>query len=120
MTKNIMKKTRAVFHSKGWWAEHVEKCASSGLTMVAYAQANGLALNNFYKWKSVLSQKKTMCAIQKVTKVKPVEFLEVMVESRKTDGIVEIESPTGWRVRMSIEVGAVSAAAFVSAIEGRP
>lgn len=37
-----------------FWLEHIESCASSGVTMRAYSEQHGLDLQHFYSWKKQL------------------------------------------------------------------
>lgn len=37
-----------------FWLEHVESCASSGVSMRAYSAQHGLDLQHFYSWKKQL------------------------------------------------------------------
>lgn len=38
------------------WLEHLEACAAAGKSMKAYAEVNGLNLQNFYVWKGRLKR----------------------------------------------------------------
>ena len=37
-----------------FWLEHIESCASLGVTMRAYSEQHGLDLQHFYSWKKQL------------------------------------------------------------------
>ena len=39
-----------------FWRDHVEACGASGRTMKDYAEEHGLALRQFYTWKSKLAR----------------------------------------------------------------
>ena len=119
MSEISVKKKRRTTGRKAWWAEQISACEKSGMSMVAYAKANNLNLSSLYNWKTALRHEKKKGTIRSIEKTKPIQFLEVLVNDPKSDAIVEIASPGGWKVRVPSSMDAETTSRFVGVVEGR-
>jgi len=124
MSEQEKEKRRA--RGRDWWAEQIAKCQGSGQSMAAYARENKLNLSSLYNWKTTLNRAKGgITATKKITsttkqrKDVQLEFVELAIDEKKLSGVVEIITPTGWTVRLPIEIGFEMASRFVSLIERR-
>ena len=118
-----MKKERSVRRSREWWAKQVERCKGSGMTMAAYAAKNDINRDTFYKWAAALGAKSKLPGEKKPsrrgknkTKGDKLPFVEVSI-GKKNSSMIELTSPSGWHVRMSMGIDGRELAKVVEILE---
>jgi hypothetical protein len=72
-----------------YWLEHVERCAESGQSMRAYAEAHDLNVQSFYSGKAQLA-KRSRNALKASA-----SFTEVQVRSATVPAVIQIRFPNG-------------------------
>lgn len=73
-----------------FWLEHVERCAESGQSMRAYAQAHDLDVQRFYNWKAQLAKRAHLDS----TLPSPA-FTEVQLHGVTVPGAIQVRFPNG-------------------------
>jgi hypothetical protein len=107
---------QAKSRSRAWWAEKLDACEKSGLSMVAFARANGLNLHSFYNWKRTLVRNGNNIPKRKIEDNGQMRFVEFSIEKPKSDSIIEFLSPSGWAVRAPASMDADTTLGFLSLI----
>ena len=91
-----------------YWHEHLNACKAQGLSMRAYADAEGLNLNSFYAWKRKLQSTSSTVAPEKLRQSSSALFVPVELSgSPPPDSVLCIELPNGlvlhWPLTVQLE-----------------
>lgn len=95
------------------WLNHVEACAACGMSMKAYAEQQGLDLQNFYFWKGRLRK---IGLVDPVPEQKAIEPAQILPTGMPRDaGKARIQLTNGVSIECPGDVDTAALAALLSA-----
>lgn len=92
------KESKKADERREYWAEHLKRCAESGLSQAEYCRQTGLRHSSFTYWKSALRSEST-------TREES-EFVEIPISSKVRGvsgrGLVELRLEDDYRLTLSV------------------
>ena len=110
----IKNKTR----DRKWWRDRIDEWSKTGLSIVTFCKQRGINYQTFYKWRSLLKIEQEGLASKSVA-IQPSNQLP-FVELRPAadpNAALEIESPTGWKIRIHSQMDKAMLGSVISALE---
>jgi hypothetical protein len=108
--------------SRATWAKRVEKWKRSGLTAKAFAAQAGISASSlaWWRWKLGAEAKSKNRHRRRTPTVEPLSFVEVPQAAMSAmEGAIELELPSGVRVRVPAGFDPSALARLVAALEGK-